>query len=157
MPLTAAEVRATRFGTTRVRAGYDMEEVDAFLDVIEADVAQYTDELQRLRDGEAVLRTQSDQLQTRLMLAERRLLEAESELAGARSSMVAATAPVVPADLAEALESHPEAADVLALAQQTADEIVRYAHARADAVRASIRATLDEQRAILDRETQPRS
>ena len=30
MPLTAAEVRATKFSTTRVRAGYDMDEVDAF-------------------------------------------------------------------------------------------------------------------------------
>ena len=58
MPLTAAEVRATEFATTRMRAGYDMDEVDAFLDIIEADVAQYADELQRSRDGEAVLRTQ---------------------------------------------------------------------------------------------------
>ncbi len=152
MPLTAAEVRATEFGTTRLRAGYDMDEVDAFLDVIEADVAQYADELQRLRDGEAVLRTQSDQLQTRLTIAEKRLLEAETALAAARSSAVAATEPVVPPELEAALAQNPEAADVLAVAQRTADEIVRFARARADAIRASVRAMLDEQRAIVDRE-----
>ena len=51
MPLTAAEVRGTKFSTTRMRAGYDMDEVDAFLDIVEADVAQYTDDLQRSREG----------------------------------------------------------------------------------------------------------
>ena len=81
MPLTAADVRATTFSTTRMRAGYDMDEVDAFLDIIEADVAQYADELQRSRDGEAVLRTQCDQLQVRMNLAEQRLADAQAELA----------------------------------------------------------------------------
>ena len=48
MPLTAAEVRGTSFSTTRMRAGYDMDEVDAFLDIseeewrrISIDVEQY--------------------------------------------------------------------------------------------------------------------
>ncbi len=150
MPLTAAEVRATQFSTTRVRAGYDMDEVDAFLDIIEADVAQSADELQRLRDGEAVLRTQCDQLQTRLGLAEKRLVEAESALAA--SSATTGPAPQVSEELSASLGDSPEAADVLAVAQRTADEIVRYAQARADSIRATVRAALDEQRAILDRE-----
>lgn len=152
MPLTAAEVRATQFSTTRLRAGYDMDEVDAFLDIIEADVAQTADELQRLRDGEAVLRTQCEQLQTRLSLAEQRLAETEADLASSRSSAVSGPAPTVPAELEAQLGGNPDAADVLAVAQRTADEIVRYAQARADAVRAAVRATLDEQRAVLDRE-----
>jgi DivIVA domain-containing protein len=152
MPLTAADVRATQFATTRLRAGYDMDEVDAFLDIIEADVAQYADELQRSRDGEAVLRTQCDQLQARVEAAEQRLAETQELLAAAaRTPVVVPAAPVVPAELEAVLGEHPEAAEVLAAAQRTADEIVRHAEARAEAIRATLRAVLDEQRAQLDR------
>jgi vacuolar-type H+-ATPase subunit E/Vma4 len=58
---------------------------------------------------------------------------------------------VVPAELEAVLGEHPEAAEVLAAAQRTADEIVRHAEARAEAIRATLRAVLDEQRAQLDR------
>lgn len=154
MPLTAAEVRATQFSTTRMRAGYDMDEVDAFLDIIEADVAQYVDELQRSRDGEAVLRTQCDQLQARLTAAEQRVTALQEEAAtSARGSAVAAAAPapVVAKELTDRLGDNPDAAAVLAAAQATADEIVAHARSRADAVLATVRRTLDEQRAVLDR------
>jgi DivIVA domain-containing protein len=157
MPLTAPEVRATAFTTTRVRAGYDMDEVDAFLDIIEADVAQYADELQRSRDGEAVLRTQCDQVQVRLTIAEQRVGELQDELAALIAqreeavAVVVPPAPVVPPEVAEQIAADPEAASVLAIAQRTADEIVRYAQTRADAIRASVRTMLDDQRALLDR------
>jgi len=157
MPLTAAEVRATAFTTTRVRSGYDMDEVDAFLDIVEADVAQYADELQRSRDGEAVLRTQCDQIQVRLTLAEQRVVELQGELAtlsadAAKTSALALPPePVVAPEVAEQIAADPEASSVLAIAQRTADEIVRYAEARAEAIRASVRSVLDEQRALLDR------
>ena len=45
MPLTPADVRNKQFSTTRLRPGYDEEEVDAFLDEVEA-------ELDRLDPGE---------------------------------------------------------------------------------------------------------
>lgn len=155
MPLTAAEVRATRFRTTRLRGGYDMDEVDAFLDIVEADVAQYADELQRSRDGEAVLRTQCDQLQARLTGAEQRLVEAQEQLAAGIAARAAVAplppVPTVPAELEEQLGENPDAAAVLTIAQRTADEIVRYAQAKADGIRSSVRAVLDEQRALLDR------
>lgn len=155
MPLTAAEVRATQFSTTRLRGGYDMDEVDAFLDIIEADVAQYADELQRSRDGEAVLRTQCDQLQARLTSAEQRLAEAQEQLAaGIAARATPITLPVepqVPAELQAQLGENPDAAAVLAVAQRTADEIVRYAQARAEGIRASVRTMLDDQKALLDR------
>ena len=35
-PLTPADVRNKQFSTTRLRPGYDEEEVDAFLDEVEA-------------------------------------------------------------------------------------------------------------------------
>ena len=157
MPLTAAEVRATAFSTTRVRAGYDMDEVDAFLDIVEADVAQYADELQRSRDGEAVLRTQCDQIQVRLSIAEQRIAELEGELAqqaadrASAAMVVVPEAPVIAPDVAEQIADDPEAASVLAIAQRTADEIVRYAEIRAEAIRASLRRMLDDQRALVDR------
>lgn len=155
MPLTPAEVRGVQFATTRMRAGYDMDEVDAFLDIIEADVAQYADEVQRVRDGEAVLRTQCDQLQNRLAVAERRVTELESELATARPGAPEAAPPTesiveVTAELQAALGENADAAAVMAIAQRTADEIVRLAEARAEGIRAAVRATLDEQRRILD-------
>lgn len=152
MPLTAAEVRATQFTTTRLRSGYDMDEVDAFLDIVEADVAQYADELQRSRDGEAVLRTQCDQLQVRLTTAEQRLADAEREVAALRAGgATSAQAPEVPDDLVAHLGDNPDAAAVLAVAQQTADEIVRHATSQAEAIRASVRSMLDDQRGLLDR------
>jgi len=155
MPLTAAEVRATQFSTTRMRAGYNMDEVDAFLDIIEADIAQYADELQRSRDGEAVLRTQTDQLQARLSVAEQRLAEAEQNLAAARVGG-AAIAPIppdpeIPEELTAHLDDNPDAASVLAVAQTTAGEIIRHAEAQAQSIRASVRLMLAEQLADLDR------
>lgn len=155
MPLTAAEVRAATFGTTRLRTGYDMDEVDAFLDIIEADVAQYADELQRARDGEAVLRTQLDQVQSRLAVTEQRLAELQQATmrlpAVAGPPDIGTTSVEVTAELQAVLESNAEAATVVAVAQRTADEIVRLAQVRADAIRAAVRSLLDEQRALLDR------
>ena len=154
MPLTAAEVRATTFATTRFHLGYDMDEVDEFLDIVEADVAQFADELQRSRDGEAVLRAQCDQLQLRVGVAEQKLADAERELIELRARVAAIPADVgpveVPVAVAEAVEGNEEGEAVLALAQRTADEMIRHAKAQADMIKASVRATLDQQRAILD-------
>jgi cell division septum initiation protein DivIVA len=133
-----------------------MDEVDAFLDIIEADVAQYADELQRARDGEAVLRTQLDQVQARLAMAEQRLSEAQEATmrlqAVTGSAPEAASSVEVTAELQAVLESNAEAATVVTVAQRTADEIVRLAQVRADAIRASVRTLLDQQRALLDRD-----
>lgn len=149
MPLTPAEIRGVQFATTRMRVGYDMDEVDAFLDIIEADIAQLTDELQRSRDGEAVLRTQCDQLQQRVAVMESRLAESEST---ARIDKAPAVQAPVTDELLAAVAEHQDAAAVLAVAQRTADEIIRFAQQRADAIRASVRAMLDDQRVLLDRD-----
>lgn len=66
MELSPHDVRDVRFGTTRMRAGYDMAEVDAFLDTIEAAVESYTTELRHSRDEADALRSQVHQLQARL-------------------------------------------------------------------------------------------
>lgn len=166
MPITAADVRGTTFKTTRLRRGYGMDEVDAFLDIIEADVAQYADDLQRSRDGEAVLRTQCDQLQMRLSLAERQLAEATTELAQRRAAAgttgaetqvltpVAAPEPepdiAPPVDVLEQAADDPEAMSILAIAQTTADEMIRNAEARASRIRAEVRTMLNNQLSLVD-------
>jgi DivIVA domain-containing protein len=180
MPLTAAEVRGTKFSTTRMRAGYDMDEVDAFLDIVEADVSKYADDVQRSRDGEAVLRTQCDQLQNRLTATEQRLEDAQAELAELQAARAHQTEPVVlpptyanaqafpveagpageatvdaPPALSEqdaaAIAADPEASSVLAIAERQADEIVRYARTRADAIKGSVRTMLTDQISLIDR------
>ena len=40
MALTPTEVHAQQFTTVRMRTGYDMDEVDAFLDVVEAEISR---------------------------------------------------------------------------------------------------------------------
>ena len=106
MPLTAAEVRATQFSTTRMRAGYDMDEVDAFLDRVEGALAGSERELLQAREREAVLRTQCEQLQARVDY-----LESHPELRG-------------------------DAESVMRIAQATADEIIAAARVEAARVRA---------------------
>lgn len=64
--LTAADVRAVTFATTRIRAGYDMDEVDAFLDRVEQTIAALTFARDTARDQEAIQRAQLERLHTRL-------------------------------------------------------------------------------------------
>ena len=66
MELSPQDIRDVRFGTTRMRAGYDMTEVDAFLDAIETSVESYATGLRNSRDEADALRSQVYQLQARL-------------------------------------------------------------------------------------------
>ncbi len=49
MPLMPADVRNKQFATTRLRPGYDEEEVDAFLDEVETELERLLQENQELR------------------------------------------------------------------------------------------------------------
>jgi DivIVA domain-containing protein len=49
MPVTPADVRNKQFSTTRLRPGYDEEEVDAFLDEVEAELSRLLQENEELR------------------------------------------------------------------------------------------------------------
>ncbi len=49
MPLTPQEVASKVFGPTRMRRGYDENEVDAFLDSVEAELTRLNTENERLR------------------------------------------------------------------------------------------------------------
>ena len=111
MTLSPQDVRAVQFTTTRMRVGYEMSEVDDFLDRVEATVAAGERELQQVREREAVLRTQCEQLQARVDY-----LEAHPELRG-------------------------DAASVMRIAQATADEIIAAARIEAQRARAGVLAS----------------
>src|ERR1700684_924925 len=49
MPLTPADVRNKQFSTTRLRRGYDEEEVDAYLDEVEVELDRLIQENEELR------------------------------------------------------------------------------------------------------------
>ena len=49
MPLTPEDVSNKRFTPVRLREGYDMGEVDQFLDEVEAELARLTKENEELR------------------------------------------------------------------------------------------------------------
>src|SRR5947209_18892530 len=51
MPLTPEDVQNKRFSTVRFKEGYDEEEVDAFLDEVEAELRRLLGENNDLRSG----------------------------------------------------------------------------------------------------------
>ena len=79
MDLSASDVRAVRFGTTRLRTGYNMAEVDAFLDTVEQAIATYSSESVRLADEADALRSQVQQLQGRLETMQVELSQAREQ------------------------------------------------------------------------------
>jgi DivIVA domain-containing protein len=138
MPLTPADVRNKQFSTTRLRPGYDEEEVDAFLDEVEAELDRLIQENEELRAKLAeVLRVGgkpglpalssplSDQTRTDLtaetsmpMMMEHR--RPEPMMMGDRMGHSSVE------------DNMDTAARVLSLAQQTADQAIADARREAD-------------------------
>ena len=135
MPLTPADVHNVAFSKPPIgKRGYNEDEVDAFLDLVET-------ELSRLIEENADLR--------------QRVSELDSELAGARSGSgqtevipfrapepVAAVVDETPSGSNE--EQAIKAARVLSLAQDTADRLTSTARAEADKMVADARANAEQ-------------
>ncbi|MCX8527200.1 MAG: DivIVA domain-containing protein [Candidatus Nanopelagicales bacterium] len=81
MALSPEDVRNTMFGTTRMRTGYDMDEVDSFLDVIESDLIRRTDEVQRAREAEEAMRAQNSLLHAQVRELEGHVRTLQGQLA----------------------------------------------------------------------------
>src|ERR1700737_2853131 len=131
MPLTPADVRNKQFRTTRLRPGYDEEEVDAFLDEVEAELDRLIQENEELRAKLAevlrggkvpALNGPHAEAPADLMAAEppRR----EPERIAPPEPVMMPTRPVE--------DNMDTAARVLALAQQTADQAIADARREAD-------------------------
>ena len=135
MPLTPADVRNKQFSTTRLRPGYDEEEVDAFLDEVEGELDRLIQENEELRAKLAeVLRGGGKPAMSAL----------SSPLSDQKSDMMAPEPPMEyrrPEPMQERSmyssednnhNSMDTAARVLSLAQQTADQAIADARREAD-------------------------
>src|SRR3954452_16345168 len=113
MPLTPEDVQNKRFTTVRFKEGYDEEEVDAFLDEVEAELRRLLGENEQLR---------------------RAPKPAAPAPAPAPTPAPAPAAPAVP-------EEQPQEAALrtLLLAQRTADEAIAEAKAEAEQIVSSAR------------------
>src|SRR6059058_432873 len=113
MPLTPEDVQNKRFTTVRFKEGYDEEEVDAFLDEVEAELRRLLGENDELR-------------------------RAPKPTAAAAAPTPAAPPPPPPPP---AREEQPQEAALrtLLLAQRTADEAIAEAKGEADQIVAAAR------------------
>jgi DivIVA domain-containing protein len=131
MPLTPADVRNKQFSTTRLRPGYDEEEVDAFLDEVEVELDRLIQENEELRA----------KLAESLRGGKVPMSALSSPLAEPAPEMMAPEPPRPPEPermpepprmMPPAEDNMDTAARVLALAQQTADQAIADARREAD-------------------------
>jgi DivIVA domain-containing protein len=131
MPLTPADVRNKQFSTTRLRPGYDEEEVDAFLDEVEVELDRLIQENEELRSKLAESlrggggRPAVSALSSPLADPEPEMLAPEPML----SEPERRPEPVMSMRTEDNMDT---AARVLALAQQTADQAIADARREAD-------------------------
>jgi len=136
MPLTPADVHNVAFSKPPIgKRGYNEDEVDAFLDLVEAELARLIEENEDLRE-------QVSQLEQRLGNAQADLEEARSRPAamGAVSPPTQQIQRQEPpprasfADAAEGGDSHVQVAKVLSMAQEMAERLTAEAKSEADAM-----------------------
>jgi DivIVA domain-containing protein len=143
MPLTPADVRNKQFSTTRLRPGYDEEEVDAFLDEVEAELDRLIQENEELRAKLAeVLRGGGKQGMPSLGSPlsdpnpDMMMPEPPQERRQPEPMMMGGMRPVE--------DNMDTAARVLSLAQQTADQAIADARREADETLGRARREADE-------------
>src|SRR6266436_6612915 len=150
MPLTPADVRNKQFSTTRLRPGYDEEEVDAFLDEVEGELDRLIQENEELRAKLAeVLRggkfavpalssplsdPKPDMMAPERIEPERRQPEDNVDIAARVLSLAQQTADQAIAD------ARREANETLGRARREADEVLTKARRQAEQITGDARA-----------------
>jgi len=141
MPLTPEDVRNKQFTTVRLREGYDEDEVDAFLDEVEAELTR--------------LLRENDDLRAKLAAASRAASAAPSTSPqpAVREEPKKASTPSPPGQPPQPPAPPPvtvaptvgadSAARVLALAQQTADQAIGEARGEANKIVGDARSKAD--------------
>jgi DivIVA domain-containing protein len=141
MPLTPEDVSNKRFTPVRLREGYDMGEVDQFLDEVEAELARLTRENDELRTKLSAAQTGGGSFQDNPPTAQtpavqERVPEPTPEPTPAPEPVVAAAAPAAPQTIR--VETVPEASNaaarLLEIATRNADELVDQAKNEADKI-----------------------
>ncbi len=137
MPLTPEDVSNKRFTPVRLREGYDMGEVDQFLDEVETELARLLKENENLRaqaaSGVAVAPAAP-------------AVEQPAEVSAApEQPAVPGTLPATEMlQVTTSAEASRAAARLLELATSNADEVEAQARAEADRILAEARSTADE-------------
>jgi DivIVA domain-containing protein len=146
MPLTPADVRNKQFSTTRLRPGYDEEEVDAFLDEVEGELDRLIQENEELRSKLAEV----------LRGGGKPAMALSSPLSDPRQDTIVPEPPMEqqPPPMRRPEPMHMDrpyhddnmdtAARVLSLAQQTADQAIADARREADETLGRARREADE-------------
>jgi len=141
MPLTPEDVSNKRFTPVRLREGYDMGEVDQFLDEVEAELARLTRENDDLRAKLSAAQTGGASFQDNPPTAQtpavqERVPEPTPEPPPAPEPVAAAAAPAAPQTIR--VETVPEASNaaarLLEIATRNADELVDQAKNEADKI-----------------------
>ena len=128
MPLTPADVRNKQFSTTRLRPGYDEEEVDAFLDEVEAALDELIQDNEELRAKLAEVLRGKPPVSLTPQAEVPEMMQPEP----IRHEPERRPEPVMMSSPRPAEDNMDTAARVLALAQQTADQAIADARREAD-------------------------
>lgn len=135
MPLTPEDVSNKRFTPVRLREGYDMGEVDQFLDEVEAELARLTKENDDLRSKLAAAQGSGAAPEpTPQPRVEEKAPEPEPVAAPAPAPVVAAASPVETIRVETVPEASNAAARLLEIATRNADELVEEAKNEADKI-----------------------
>ena len=140
MPLTPEDVSNKRFTPVRLREGYDMGEVDQFLDEVEAELARLTKENDDLRS-----KLSAAQSGAPVPAAPEPVVEKTPEPepapvpVAAPAPVVAAASPVETIRVETVPEASNAAARLLEIATRNADELVEDAKNEADKIIAEAR------------------
>lgn len=135
MPLTPEDVSNKRFTPVRLREGYDMGEVDQFLDEVEAELARLTKENDDLRSKLSMAQSSGGVTETAPQpRVEEKAPEPEPVPVAAAPAVVAAASPVETIRVETVPEASNAAARLLEIATRNADELVEDAKNEADKI-----------------------
>jgi DivIVA domain-containing protein len=136
MPLTPEDVSNKRFTPVRLREGYDMGEVDQFLDEVESELERLHKENDDLRSKLSAAQggDQGGEAAAAPAPAEKAPEPAPEKREEKAAEPVAAAAPVEQIKVTTAAEASSAATRLLELATRNADEVVKEAREEADQI-----------------------
>ena len=153
MPLTPEDVSNKRFTPVRLREGYDMGEVDQFLDEVEAELARLIKENDDLREKLGGAQESGGLYAAAPFAQAESKSEPEPEPGREPEPEPAPVAQVQEIKVATVSEASSAAARLLEIATQNADQLVGEAKAQADQILAEARTNAER----LEHESKTRS